>query len=130
MPLTPGLVPNIRQVPEADEQMPDGEDIIIEMAGDDADVPDIDTKGNILKIEHGDGSVTVSLDGRPIGETEDKKSGDWFDNLVDEIDGSELSRISGELLRGISDDIQSRHDWIEDRKIGLKLLGLKIEVPA
>ena len=130
MPLTPGLVPNIRQVPEADEQMPDGEDIIIEMAGDDADVPDIDTKGNILKIEHGDGSVTVSLDGRPIGETEDKKSGDWFDNLVDEIDGSELSRISGELLRGISDDIQSRHDWIEDRKIGLKLLGLKIEVPG
>ena len=127
----PGLVPyNIRQPGQQDQDQPDAQDVIVEMTDEGADVPDIDEKGNILKIEHGDGSVTVSLDGRPLEEAGKKGLSGWFDNLVDDIDQDELSRISGELMRGIENDIDSRKDWIEDRTLGVKLLGLKIEVPG
>ena len=130
MPLVPDLNPNIRQAaPEYTEQ-PEGADIIIEMAEGGGDMPEIDQNGAILKIEHDDGSVTVSLDGRPLGEAGERVKRGWFDNLVDDIDELELSRISSELLKGIEDDIQSRQEWIEDRTQGLKLLGLKIEIPG
>ena len=54
----------------------------------------------------------------------------WFDNLVEDINDSELNRISTELLRGIADDIESRKEWLEDRANGIKLMGLKVEVPG
>ena len=130
MAMTPGLSPSIRQVGLGAGEPSDDHDVIIEMAEEGGDVPEFDEKGNILKIEHGDGSITVSLDGKPIEEAEGKEDGGWFDNLVDEIDDSELGRISSDLLRGIEDDINSRKDWIEDRATGVKLLGLKIEVPG
>ena len=130
MPLTPGLAGAIRQVGPEPAPLPDAEDIVVEMTSDDADVPEVDDKGNILRIEHGDGSVTVSLDGSPLEKAEDRGPSGWFDNLVDDISEGELNRISSELLRGISDDIQSRSEWIENRTLGLKLLGLKIEIPG
>lgn len=95
------------------------------------DAPEIDEKGNILRIEHGDGSVTVSLDGQPIGkvgQAHDKPT-EWFDNLVDEIDEGEQNRITDDLLRAIEDDLTSRKEWIEDRAKGIQMLGLKIELP-
>jgi hypothetical protein len=95
-----------------------------------ADIPDVNERGDILRIEHVDGSVTVSLDGRPLGSTAPKKDGGWFANLCDEIDAGELSRISNDLLRGIDDDIESRRDWIEARTTGIKLLGLTVEQPG
>jgi hypothetical protein len=39
-------------------------------------------------------------------------------------------RISGELLRGIQFDEQSRTEWLETRAKGIRILGLKIEDPA
>lgn len=117
-----GLVnPNIR-LPGI--EMPE---VIIE-AGQ--DVPDIDTEGNILRIEHADGSVSVSLDGKPIDGPGARERGGWFDNLVDDIDQGELNRIADDLLRGVNDDLTSRQDWIEDRAQGVSLLGLKLEVPG
>lgn len=130
MAMTPGLGANLRLAnPEPDDvHLPD---VIVEMADEPGDSPDIDSKGNILKIEHGDGSVTVSLDGRPLGANDNpKRPSGWFDNLVEDIDQNELSRIAEDLLRGIDDDINSRKEWIEDRTTGIKLLGLKIEVPG
>lgn len=131
MAMTQGLMPNLRQQAPEEEgvALPD-EDIIVEMAEEGGDIPDIDDKGNIIKIEHGDGSVTVSLDGRPLGESRKEKDTDWYANLVDEIPDDELSRIAEEMLRGIDADIRSRNDWIEDRTNGVKLLGLKIEIPG
>ena len=49
-----------------DDGAPLPPDITVELAPESADVPDFDTKGNILKITHGDGSVSVSLDGKPL----------------------------------------------------------------
>ena len=130
MPMTPGLGLNLRQDGPPEDQLPES-DVMVEIVEDGPDNVNADENGNILRIEHPDGSITVSLDGKPINDNQSKKDRtSWFRNLVDEIDESELSRISGDLVRGIDDDIQSRKDWIEDRAQGIKLLGLKIEIPG
>jgi hypothetical protein len=133
MALTPGLSPSLRLVdPKKDETINGSdEDITVEDADDDADTPEYDDKGNILSIEHPDGSITVSLDGRPVEEADggDNPNG-WFDNLVDKIDDLELGRISDDLLRGIEEDISSRNAWVQERASGLRLLGLQIELPG
>ena len=54
----------------------------------------------------------------------------WFGNLVHKIDDMELGRIANDLIRGIDDDLASRKDWIETRAQGMRLLGLKIEMPG
>jgi hypothetical protein len=107
-------------------------DVEIESADEGADIPEINEDGAILKIDHGDGSITLSLDGKPISDAEDVEGQPegWFDNLSEKIDDSELTRIAEDLLRGVSDDLESRNEWIEDRAQGIKLLGLKIEVPG
>ena len=130
MPLVPGLSPSIRQDGITDDAAIQPQDFIVEVTDDNTDIPEFDDSGNILKIEHPDGSITISLDGKPIDAAERKEKGDWFDNLVDEINEMELSRISSELLTGVESDINSRKDWVEDRTLGLKLLGLKIEIPG
>lgn len=115
--------------------MPDlgpAQDIIIEQDG--GDKPIFDTRGNIIQIEHPDGSITISLDGKPIGGdggdgNGPRKTG-WFDNLVDDIDSMELARISDDLLLGIDDDIRSRQDWVSERARGIRLLGLSLEPPT
>ena len=106
----------------------EGEDIAIEVT-EDGPKQDIDEHGNIMSIELPDGSITFSLDGSPIEKAADRKTG-WFDNLVDEIDQLELSRIAHDLMKGVEDDLQSRKEWIEDRAQGIKLLGLKVEIPG
>ena len=88
-----------------------------------------DDKGAVIKIEHGDGSVTVSLDGRPIEAARPDASRQWYGNLCDDIDAGHLSMIADDLLRGIAEDLESRKEWIEDRALGIKLLGLKVEIP-
>lgn len=103
--------------------------VVVDEGVSDTDTPETDDAGNILRINHPDGSITVSIDGNPLQRANAGKEG-WFDNLVDGIDGMELSRISEELLRGIRDDLETRKEWIEDRATGLKLLGLKLEAPG
>jgi len=126
----PGLAPmNIRQ-PGPEAGAIDLEPIHIDFE-EPEDREERDEEGNLLSIEHADGSITVSLDDNPLERADNGSDGDdWWDNLVDKIDADELSRISGELMRGIDDDLISRKDWIENRAQGVKLLGLKIEVPS
>jgi len=132
MAATPGLVPNIRQLAPEMPSIASNDDDLVVHVDDDAPAVDKDDKGNILRIEHPDGSISISLNGKGIGgeESEAERAKDWFRNLVDDIDGGELTRISEELMRGIGDDIESRREWIEDRAQGIKLLGLKIEIPG
>ena len=131
MPLVPGLVPNIRiPAPEA-AASPGGISVDVDESPQDGDdVPEFNDSGAVVRIEHGDGSVTVSLDGKPLNETGKKSNKGWFDNLVDDIDDAELARIADDLLRGVEDDLETRQEWVEDRAQGLKLLGLKIELPG
>ena len=128
MPLVAGLSPNIRledEQPELDQL----DDMQVEMA-DEQPTDERDDKGNILKIEMPDGSITLTLDGSPIKKAENNSNAGWFDNLVDDIDQMELGSIANDLLKGIEDDLTSRKKWIDDRAQGIKLLGLEIEVPS
>lgn len=126
----PGLNPNIRLVPPTEEEF-NLDDLVIVDADEGGPNPELDEAGNVLRIEHANGDVTVSIDGGPISraDTSDEPAG-WYDNLAGDIEEIELGRISEELLTGIDADIQSRSDWLEDRAQGLKLLGLKIELPG
>jgi len=130
--LTPGLVPNIRLVdPMAQAQAAPEPDLIIEQTDTEGvDQPEFDDKGNILRIDHPDGSITVSLNGNPVETAGKSGPSGWFDNLADEIDEQELTRIADDLIRGIEEDISSREEWIQDRAQGLRLLGLKVELPG
>jgi hypothetical protein len=130
MPMVPGLNPAIRQQQEEPAGLAPAEDVLVQI-DDDVDKPETDDKGNILRIEHDDGSLSVSLDGAPVERvSEAERAKEWFSNLVDEIDTGELNLIADELLNGIRDDLESRNDWIEDRAQGIKLLGLKVEIPG
>lgn len=127
-----GLNPNIRILGDSQPDELGDMDVTVESADEGADIPEINEDGAILKIDHGDGSITLSLDGKPIADAEDVEGQPegWFDNLSEKIDDSELARITEDLLRGVQDDLESRSEWIEDRAQGIKLLGLKIEVPG
>lgn len=133
MPMTPGLAAGIRQLPIDETPSAVNDDLIVEVE-EDGPSYERDDRGNILKIEYPDGSVAVSLDGGPIeGEGDEdgpEAAKEWFRNLVDDIDTGELSRVSSELMNGIRDDLESRREWVEDRAQGIKLLGLKIEIPG
>lgn len=130
MPLTPGLNPSIRLEDEQEAAPIEGMDVQVEMVEDGEDRPDVDMDGNILRIEHPDGTISVSLDGSPIEQVGRKKQEGWFANLAEEIDDQERSRVAEELLRGIENDLTSREEWIQERAQGLKLLGLKVELPG
>ena len=132
MALTPGLNPNLRLDQDQDQAAPvEGMDVIVEMADENEDMPEMDIEGNILRIEHPDGSISISLDGKPLdaGKGKDKDTS-WYANLAEDLEEQELSRIAGDLIRGIDSDLESRKEWIEDRAVGLRLLGLKIEIPG
>ena len=130
MAMTPGLMPNLRLVGSEEEAPAEGE-VTVEIVEDGSDRAKANDDGAILEIEHPDGSITISLDGKPINDDrKERDENDWFRNLVDDIAESNLNQVSEELLRGIRDDLESRRDWIEDRAQGIKLLGLKIEIPG
>jgi len=106
------------------------DDFEIEIA-EDAPSTEVDEHGNIMSIQLPDGSIEFTIDGSPL-EKADKSSRSkrWFDNLVEDISKDELGRISEELMKGIEGDLKSRQEWIEDRAQGIKLLGLKVEIPG
>lgn len=128
MSVVPSPNANIRlEAPEEEPAFTEGSQLEIFSAPEGEDIPDIDDDGNILKIDHADGSVTVSLNGNLGSVLEPKPDKRWFDNLVEDIEESELSRIADDLLRGIEGDLTSRQQWIEDRAKGIRLLGLTLE---
>ena len=135
MPLVPGLVPNIRLQPPEPKKGPGPVSVVMNHGdGDDdedtGDTAEYDDAGAVIRIDHGDGGVTVSLNGKPLDEPESKGPSGWFDNLAEDVDEAELARIAEDLLRGVEDDRETREEWIEDRAQGIKLMGLKIELPG
>ena len=89
----------------------------------------INDAGEILRIEHGDGSVTISLNDRPLLPGLGHNSEAWFRNLAEEIGSDQLGSMAEELLRGVADDEQSRKDWVDIVATFVKLLGVTLEVP-
>ena len=121
---------NLRLVVPAPEYGVDDQ-IIVDTAEDDPDAPQVNTDGEVYSIEHGDGSVTISMNDKPLlpGIGHNKGPQDWFANLAEEMDEGQLGTIAEDLLRGIADDEQSRREWIDTVATFIKLLGVTIEVP-
>ena len=86
----------------------------------------VELKDGILKIENPDGSITI--DTNP--DVSDKKSKGHYDNLSKNIDDSRLSEIAQNILDGIQRDEDSRSEWMQMRRKGIVLLGLKLEEPS
>lgn len=74
--------------------------------------------GNIL-VPVGDGS------GSPYDQQSDEIPFDA--NLAEYLSAEEQNRISSELIEGIEEDDESRSEWLETFRYGIKLLGLKVE---
>ena len=127
MPPMPGLAPQNIRLPGLPEAAIPAPDVMVE-AGD---VPSMEPSDEpVLRIEHDDGTISISIDGKSLVDRPNRKKGGWFDNLVEDIDQGSLGQIANDLLRGIEDDIESRREWIEGRAQGIKLLGLKLEIPG
>ena len=97
---------------------------------EDAPTTEVDEHGNVMSIQLPDGSIEFTIDGSPLEKADKPNREGWFDNIVEDISKDELSRIAEELMKGIEHDLKSRQEWIEDRAQGIKLLGLKIEIPG
>src|ERR1700761_782213 len=106
-------------------------DIEIDDGSGNPDRPETDENGNVISLRHPDGSITVSITDDPLERANDNggKEG-WFDNLAEKIPDNELGSNASDLIRCIEDDIQSRTDWVDSRAQGMRLLGLKLELPG
>ena len=104
--LTPGLNPNIRLVEDSLEAQPqlEGMDVLVIEDAPEAGGAEMDMEGNVLRIEHEDGSISISLDGQPIERAKKKKRQGWYKNLAEDMSDNDLSSIAEDLMRGINQD--------------------------
>jgi hypothetical protein len=72
-------------------------------------------------------SVSIKAGGLEILIDADEEGPDFYANIAEEIDESELESLGSELLAYVKDDLDSRKDWEKTYKEGLVLLGLKYE---
>ena len=79
--------------------------------------------GQIEIEQDDDGGVTIDFE--PMDEREG--SGDFYDNLAEDIPTRELQRIAGELLGEFDANKASRQEWEEAYADGLELLGFSYE---
>jgi hypothetical protein len=80
-----------------------------------------------IEIENPD-SVTLDDGSMEITIIPGKEQDDEFnDNLAEEMDESQLTELSGDLIGEFDADVNSRKDWLTTYVDGLELLGLKVE---
>jgi hypothetical protein len=72
-------------------------------------------------------AVKIEAGGLEILIDPDAEGPDFYNNIAEEIDESELQSLGAELLAYVQDDLDSRKDWERTYKEGLVLLGLKYE---
>jgi hypothetical protein len=72
-------------------------------------------------------SVSIKAGNLEIVIDPDAEGPDFYNNIAEDIDESELQSLGAELLAYVQDDLDSRKDWEKTYKEGLVLLGLKYE---
>ncbi len=103
--------------------MADPVTVIIEEDGENTR---IDPATGTIEVDQPDGGVVVQLDAHRPGK---ESKGDFYDNLADDIESVELSRIANELSDAIKADDDSRQGYLQIRARGLGLLGLDLKPP-
>ena len=89
---------------------------------DDSQEPDIE-----IEIEDPD-SVSIGVGGIEIELEPGKDASEEFGaNLAEEMDERDLLTLASELAADVKNDINSRKDWEDMMKEGIKLMGLKYE---
>lgn len=86
-----------------------------------------DPKGELIRIEFPDGSVSINLAPVTGGNPEDASKHD--ENLALHMDAMELATVADQLLRLIEQDDRNQSERLTDIAKGLDLLGLKYEEP-
>ena len=87
----------------------------------------VDPDTGSIETDTPDGGVVVQLDA--MRQSAAKKDEGFYANLADEMDSVELNQIANKLIDEIEEDNRSRQQWLENRKKGLKLLGIQLEEP-
>lgn len=98
-------------------------DIIVET--DDLDA--VQMLDDSIEIDAETGDIIVDLNPQS---SEQEKSKNFDDNLAEFISGSESGRIVDMLLDGIDQDERDRSEWLDQRAMGIDLLGMKLERPS
>ena len=71
--------------------------------------------------------IEIILEGEEEDEDEEEVEESFGKNLAEDMDESELSKLSGELIDLVEADINSRKDWVDTFVKGLEVLGMKYE---
>ena len=72
-------------------------------------------------------AVNIKGPGFEIEMEESEDEDEFNKNLAEDMDESELVRLSGDLVGEYEADVSSRKDWIQTYVDGLELLGMKLE---
>jgi hypothetical protein len=79
-----------------------------------------------IEIENPEG-VRIGLDGMEIDLMPEDKELEFDANLAEEMDESELQKVSSDLVELVDADINSRKEWVDMYVKGLDVLGMKYE---
>lgn len=102
--------------------------LVVHIEEDDDSVR-VDPTTGTVETDQPDGGVVVQLHDHPPAE--EGKEDEWFANLAanGKISATELGRIANDLFEAVTEDDKSREGYLNVRKRGLDLLGLKLEEP-
>ncbi len=86
------------------------------------------------EIPTGDGGVIIRMGGPELLDDDENEDSptyneDFYRNLAEGMDDSDLARVAEELLEGIEADIQSRAVWIANYERGMSVLGIELKQP-
>lgn len=83
----------------------------------------------VLKVDNDDGTTTIHLNPSAAQLNGEEEETGHEENIAKKLDDSRLQSIASELLEGLERDEMSRKGWLDTRRLGIELLGLKLEKP-
>jgi hypothetical protein len=76
---------------------------------------------DMVTLDDGSMEITIVPDAEGIG------TGDFDENLAENMEDDQLSAVADELLGNIDSDLESRKEWADTFVRGLDVLGFKYE---
>ena len=115
---TASLIERRNQIPPVELDVEEGPGAVVPLSGDAV----IEAPGLSIEMEE-DGGVVVDFEPRPTAQG----SGDFYDNLAEEISDADLSVVASKVLEEYESNKSGRRDWEDTYTNGLELLGFKYQ---